>query len=51
MRLLLRDADFRQVLDQNLGFDFEFPRQLIDADLIGFSHYTFLSNSGYSEAS
>jgi hypothetical protein len=26
MRLLFGDADFRKVIDQDLGLDFEFPR-------------------------
>jgi hypothetical protein len=34
MRLLLRDADFRQVIDQDLRLDLEFPRQFVNADLI-----------------
>lgn len=33
MRLLFRDADFRQILDEHLGLDFELARQLIDANL------------------
>lgn len=35
VRLLLRDADFRQVLDQDLGLDLELPGQLINPDLVG----------------
>jgi hypothetical protein len=35
VRLLFRDADLRQEIDQHFGFDFEFPGQLVDADLIG----------------
>jgi hypothetical protein len=38
VRLLLRDADFRQVLDQDLCLDLEFPGQLIDSDLIWICH-------------
>ncbi len=38
MRLLFRDADFRQELDQNLSLDLQFPCQFIDADLIGICH-------------
>lgn len=38
VRLLLGDADFRQVLDQNFRFDLEFPGQLIDSDLIRICH-------------
>src|ERR1700679_678313 len=38
MRLLLGDANFRQVLDQNLCFDLEFPGQLIYSDLIRICH-------------
>ena len=34
VRLLLRDADFRQVLDQDLRLDLELPGQLINPDLI-----------------
>jgi hypothetical protein len=36
VRFLILDADLRQVVDQHLGLDLEFPRQLIDANLIGF---------------
>jgi hypothetical protein len=35
VRLLVRDADLRQEIDQHLGLDLEFPGQLVDADLIG----------------
>jgi len=38
MRLLLGAANFRQVLDQNLCFDLEFPGQLIYSDLIRICH-------------
>jgi hypothetical protein len=34
VRLLVRDADLWQVIDQDLGLDLEFSGQLIDADLI-----------------
>jgi hypothetical protein len=34
VRLLVRDADLRQVIDQDLGLDLEFSRQLVNADLI-----------------
>jgi hypothetical protein len=34
MRLLFGDADFRQVFDQDLGLDLEFPRQFVNANLI-----------------
>ncbi len=33
MRLLFRDANFRQILDEHLGLDFEFARQFVDSDL------------------
>ncbi len=33
--LLFFDADFGQVLDQDLGLDLEFPGQFIDANLDG----------------
>jgi hypothetical protein len=36
VRLLVLDADLRQVVDQHLGLDLEFPRQFIDTNLIGF---------------
>jgi hypothetical protein len=35
MRLLIVDADFRQVIDQDFRLDLEFPRQFVNADLIG----------------
>jgi hypothetical protein len=38
MRLLLGDTDLGKVLDQDFGFDLEFPRQLVDPDLIRFLH-------------
>jgi hypothetical protein len=34
VRFLLRDADFRQVLDQDLGLDLKLPGQLINPDLV-----------------
>jgi hypothetical protein len=34
VRLLVRDADFRQVVNQDFGLDLEFSGQLVDADLI-----------------
>jgi len=34
VRLLFRDADLRQVLDQNFGLDLKFPGQLINSNLI-----------------
>jgi hypothetical protein len=34
VRLLFRDADLRQVIDQDLGLDLEFSGQLVDADLV-----------------
>ncbi len=34
MGLLLGDAYFREVFDQDLGLDLEFPRQFVDANLI-----------------
>lgn len=34
VRLLLRDADFGQVLDQDLGLDLELSGQLINPDLV-----------------
>jgi hypothetical protein len=35
VRLLFLDADLRQVVDQYLGLDLEFTRQLVNTDLIG----------------
>jgi hypothetical protein len=34
MGLLFGNADFREVVDQDLGLDLEFPRQFVDANLI-----------------
>ena len=34
VRLLFRDADLRQVVDQDFRLDLEFPGQLIDSNLI-----------------
>ena len=33
MRLFFGDADFRQILDEHLGLDFQLARQLVDSDL------------------
>ena len=35
VRLLFRDADFRQEIDQDFRFDLEFARQLVNSNLIG----------------
>jgi hypothetical protein len=34
--LFFSDANLREIVDQNLGFDLEFPRQLVNSNLIGF---------------
>jgi hypothetical protein len=34
VRLLFFDADFREVIDQDLGLDFELPCQLVNSNLI-----------------
>jgi hypothetical protein len=34
MRLLLRDAEFREPLQYFMSFDFQLPRQLIDPNLL-----------------
>jgi hypothetical protein len=34
VRLLVRDADLGQIIDQDFGLDLEFSGQLVDADLI-----------------
>ena len=36
VRLLFRDADFRQILDEHLGFDLELARQLVNSNLSRF---------------
>jgi len=38
VRLLLGDANLRQVLDQDFGLDLEFPGQLINSDLVRIRH-------------
>ena len=38
VRLLLGDADLRQVLDQNFCFDLQLSRQFVDSDLIRICH-------------
>ncbi len=38
VRLLLRDANLREVLDQDFGLDLEFPGQLINPDLVRIRH-------------
>jgi hypothetical protein len=35
---LFRDTNFRKVVNQDLGLDFELPGQLVDSDLIGIWH-------------
>jgi hypothetical protein len=35
VRLLLRDADLGQVVDQHLRLDLKLPREFVDSDLIG----------------
>jgi hypothetical protein len=35
---LFCDADFRKVVNQDLGLDFELPGQLVNSDLIGIWH-------------
>jgi hypothetical protein len=39
MRLLFRDADLGQKIDQHLGFDFEFASQFVNSNLICFRHF------------
>jgi hypothetical protein len=34
VRFLFLDADLRQVVDQHLRLDLEFPREFVDSDLI-----------------
>jgi hypothetical protein len=36
VRLFIFDADLRQEVDEHLGLDLEFPRQLVDTNLIKF---------------
>jgi hypothetical protein len=38
VRLLLRDADLRQVLDQHLGLDFKLASELVNSNLVGICH-------------
>ena len=38
MGFLLGNPDLRQVVDQDLGLDLEFPRELVDANLTGVRH-------------
>jgi hypothetical protein len=38
MGFLFGNPDLRQVLDQDLGLDLEFPRELVDANLTGVRH-------------
>jgi hypothetical protein len=38
VRLLLVDANLRQIVDQHLGLDFEFAGQFVNSDLIRFWH-------------
>jgi len=35
VRLFFCDADLGQVVDQHFRFDLQFPRELVDSDLIG----------------
>lgn len=43
VRLLFRDADFRQEIDQDFRFDLEFARQLVNSNLIGICHQPLFS--------
>jgi len=38
VRFLLGDTELRQVLDQDLCLDLQFPRELVNADLPRFWH-------------
>ena len=38
VRLLFLNADLGKVIDQHLGLDLEFPRQLVDTNLIDLGH-------------
>ncbi len=38
VRLLFRDSDFRQEIDQDFRFNLEFARQLVNSNLIGICH-------------
>jgi hypothetical protein len=35
MRLLLRDANLGEKIDQHLGLDFKLSRQFVDTNLVG----------------
>ena len=43
VRLLFRDADFRQEIDQDFRFDLELARQLVNSNLIGICHQPLFS--------
>jgi hypothetical protein len=43
VRLLFRDADFRQEIDQDFCFNLEFARQLVNSNLIGICHQLLFS--------
>ena len=43
VRLLFRDADFRQEIDQDFRFNLEFARQLVNSNLIGICHQLLFS--------
>jgi hypothetical protein len=43
VRLLFRDADFRQEIDQDFRFDLKLARQLVNSNLIGICHQPLFS--------
>ena len=45
MRFLVMDANFRQIIQYRPGLHLQIAGQLIDADLISFRHFQFLSSS------
>jgi hypothetical protein len=46
VRLFFRDASFREVINQDFRLDLQFPRQLINPDLIGICHSPLFNRAG-----
>jgi hypothetical protein len=46
VRLFFRDTGFREVVNQDFRLDLQFPRQLVNPDLIGICHSPLFNSAG-----
>jgi hypothetical protein len=46
VRLFFGDAGFREVINQDFRLDLQFPRQLVNPDLIGICHSPLFNSAG-----